>query len=230
MELYRLIFRVDFPPAFKLFSRWGEILELLNANKLWTHLGETSSRQIVAQKNDPGRGIHHNTIVEINSINGNLEEYPLSSLDPLEQVFRDVNSVVELAGATSFLRVGARFVFLEPIESFDAALQLFSRQMRREYLAALEGDLTDMSITTVFKEGDQFRRINAGPISKKEYPGWFSVPDKVRVENGLLADIDFYTLEYKFKTFDLRKFVGLAYDVARKQSMELLKVTGARGA
>ncbi|HEX4076312.1 MAG TPA: hypothetical protein VHX49_13000 [Candidatus Acidoferrales bacterium] len=224
MELYRIIFRVDFPPAFKLFSHWGDALELLNANKLWTQLGETNSRQILAQKNDREKGINHNTVVEISSVNGNLEEYPLGSIDRFEHVFRDVNALVGLVGASSFLRVGARFIFLEPTESFDVARRMFSEQVQREYLAVLGRELTDMSIISVSKEEDQFRRVHAGPISRKEYPGWFSVPDKVNVENALLVDIDFYTFEYKFKTFDLRKFVDMGYGVARKQATELLKI------
>lgn len=230
MELNRLIFRVDFPPAFKLFTRWGEALELLNANKLWTQLGETSTRQIVAQKSDPEKGHHHNTIVEINNINGNVEEYPIKSLDSFERLFRDVGDLVQLAEVTNFSRVGTRFVFLEPTDSFAAALQTLDRQLRPEYLSGLRPHLTDMSIISVFKEEGQFTRINVGPVSKKEYPGWFSLPEKVTVENGILIDIDFYTLEYKFRTFDLRKFIDLGYDVAKKQATELLKTIAIKGA
>jgi hypothetical protein len=230
MELHRVIFRVDFPPAFELVNHWGEALALLNANKLWTQLGETANlRQIVAQHNDQGTGVSHNTVVALNYISGNIEQYPIKSLESFERVFRDVTGIVTLGGISSFLRIGARFVYLEEAKSFEVAKHCFARQIRGEYLEAFKGELTDLSLITVNKEGDNLRRINAGPIAKKEYAAWFSMPDKLGVENAFLADVDFYTFEYKFKTFDLRKFVDLAFTDARKQSVELMKLIKGEG-
>jgi hypothetical protein len=230
MELHRVIFRVDFPPAFELFNRWGDALALLNRNKLWTNLGETPNiRQIVAQHTDQDKGVNHNTIVAVNNINGNLEEYPIRSLDSFGQVFAAVSELVDLMKVSSFLRVGARFVFLEEAESFEVVRDNFAGQMRAEYVGLFKGELTDLSLITVHKDGDNFSRMNAGPIAKKEYAGWFSIPNMVRIENGLIADVDFYTLNYKFKTFNLGKFIELAFTVARKQSGELIRMIKREG-
>jgi hypothetical protein len=230
MELFRVMFRVDYPPAFSIFNRWGDALALLNGNKLWTNLGETPNvRQIVAQHIDQEKGQNHNTVVAIGNISGNIEEYPIKALEPFERVFRDVTDLVKLLDVTSFLRIGARFIFMEEAESFAVAETGFAKQISSDYLSVVKGELTDLSLITVHKDGDHFRRINAGPITKKEFAAWFSTPTKVEIENAALVDVDFYTLEYKFKTFDLRKFFDLAFDDARKQAVGIMKLAKGGG-
>jgi len=225
MELHRIIFRVDFPPAFKLLSRWGDILELLNASKMWTQLSESAAtRQVIAQKNDPKADLSYNTVVELGNVNGSFEEYPIKSLETFGTAFRDVNAIVKLGEVSTFLRVGARFLFLEPAESFEVARQQFSRQIRPKYVAGFEGELVDLSLNCVYREDDQFQKVNVGPITKSEYAQWFTMPDKLQIDNAYLADIDCYTRDYNFKTFDIRRFIELAHAVAQKQSATLMKL------
>lgn len=224
MELYRVIFRVDFPTAFSLVNRWGDVLTLLNANKLWMTIGETpNGRQVVAQHNDAAVPANHNLMVALNYISGNIEQYPIKSLEPFERIFRDVTELAQLGDITSFARLGARFLFLEKAPFADVKDNV-GRYISRDYLDSFKGELTDLSIVTVFKDGDNYRRLQTGPISEREYNVWFSMPNSLKVESGFLVDVDFYTFEYRFKTFDLRKFVDLAANEARKLSAAALKL------
>jgi len=214
---------VDFPPAFKLFNHWGDAFEILNANKLWTNLGETPDRKIVAQCIDPGKGLTYNTILEVNSISGNLEAYPMQSLEPFEKVFHDVTRLAHLTETAVFNRIGTRFLFLETCESFEQARAAFAAQIRPEYRDRFKGKLVDVSLVSVYEEEDQFTRLMAGPLSRDEFRNWFTQPDKITMDTGYFADVDCYTSKYKFKTFDLRKYIDFTYTSARKQTEDLIK-------
>jgi hypothetical protein len=224
MELHRIIFRVDFPPAFKLFNRWGDALEILNASKFWTQVGDTKdARMIVAERKEVDKGIHHNLMLQVNSVNGSIEEHPIKSVEAFDKPFANATQLVHLVEASAFVRLGVRFVFLEPTDTFEAARRALANQLRDEYVGVSQGDLTDLSLTTVYKHEDQFLRLTAGPVQKKEYVGWFTVPDNIQIENGFLVDIDCYSFEYKFKTFDLRKLIDFAHTSAKKQAADLVQ-------
>jgi hypothetical protein len=224
VELHRIIFRVDYPPAFKLLNRWGDAFELLRANKFWTNLAEAREiRRIIATRKEIEKGIDHNLFLELNNISGIIEEHPISSLEPFMNAFGDATQLVHLIEATSFLRVGVRFVFLEESESFDVPLRALSAQVRNEYWESFEGELIDIALTSVHKIEDQKIRVNAGPIAKREYSNWFNLPEKIKIENGFILDIDCFASEYKFKTFDLRKFIDFNYTIAKKHSLDLLR-------
>jgi hypothetical protein len=222
MELHRMVFRVDFPFAFKLISAWAEVLELLQANKHWTGLGETlEPRRIAAEHKDLEKGQNDFLFLEVSNFSGNFEAHPIESPEPYESVLRDVSVLTEKLGIASFIRIGTRFSFLEPIDSFENAQKALASRVGDEYWKQLDGDLIDMSITSVHKHEDQNMRLNVGPISKKEYPIWFGMPDKVAIESAFLFDIDCYSMQHKFKTFDFRKVMDFNYTKARKQALKL---------
>lgn len=224
MELHRVIFRIDFPPAFKLITRWGEALELLNASKLWTQLGDTNdAKTIVAERKDVEKGISHNLMLQVNNINGSIEEHPIKSVEDFSKAFADATQLVHLVEALAFTRLGVRFVFLERFDAFETARRAIASQLRDEYVGLFQGEMTDLSLVTVHKHEDQFLRVNAGPVQKKEYANWFNVPDKIQIENGLIVDIDCYSFEYKFKTFDLRKLIDFSHASAKKQAASLIQ-------
>jgi hypothetical protein len=224
MELHRVIFRIDFPPAFKLFNRWGDALELLNANKFWTQVGDTKdARMIVAERKEVDKGINHNLVLQVNNVNGSIEEHPIKSLEEFNKAFADATQLVRLVEASAFARLGTRFMFLEATDTFEAARQAFASQLRGDYIALFQGELTDICLVTVHKDEDQYMKISAGPIQRKEYVNWFNIPDKIQIENGFIIDIDCYSFEYKFKTFDLRKLIDFTHASARKQAVGLIQ-------
>jgi hypothetical protein len=224
MELHRVIFRVDFRPAFKLFNRWGDALELLNANKLWTQVGDArDARTIVAERKEVDKGISHSLTLQVNSVNGSMEEHPIKSVEAFDKPFADATQFVHLVDASAFVRLGVRFLFIEPTDTFELARRAVASELQDKYIGLFQGDLTDLSLTTVCKHEDLFFRLNVGPVQKKEYVNWFNVPDKIQIESGFLVDIDCYSFEYKFKTFDLRKLVDFTHTSAKKQAASLVQ-------
>ena len=187
-------------------------------------MGETPNvRQIVAQHQNLEEAAHHNLIIAVNSMNGNIEQYPIKSLEPFERIFRDVTQLTQLADITSFARIGARFMFLEKA-AFAEVRDQVAGYISRGYLESFRGELTDLSIVTVYKDGDNYKRLQLGPIAKSEYSSWFTLPDKLDIASGFLADVDFFTFDYRFRTFDLRKFMDLAANEARKLSSAALSL------
>lgn len=220
MELHKIIFKADFAPAFKIFDHWGQALQIVFSNNLLTTVGETTDRKIVGEHKGADR--HRNLIVEVNNVSGVVEEHPIRSLDPFDQVFKDASALTELAGVSKFLRVGARFFFLEDAPSFEAALEHFRRQGSEKWWSMEKGELVDVGIASVHEAGDRKMRVMAGPFRRQEYKRVFATPAAVLSDNAYLFDVDCFTHEYQYKTFNLGKFVDFSYTIARRRAADLL--------
>jgi hypothetical protein len=197
------------------------VFELLTKNKQWTNVGEGRDRKVVAEDKDLTRGKNNNLVVEVTNINGNIESHPIASMDTVDAIFQDATNIVRLAEISDFLRIGVRFFFLHEAKSFEIPLNAFKKQVHEDYWNVLGPELTDMSIISTHKVDDQFVRVCGGPLSKKEYPAWFSAPSSLEIENAFLLDVDCSTREYRFKTFSLSKVVDLYYNLARKRAVDL---------
>ena len=225
MELHRLIFRLDFPNAFSLFSKWGEVFARLHANGFWSELGEdlAPQRAIRATRIDPGGKPRHVLAVRVNDIGGFFEDHPIAPYRKFTDTFNDVSAILGDLQVKEFRRIGVRFIFLEPFDSFEAGRNVFSEQVSREYWKQFPGELRDLSLVSDHQDGDQHLHLNAGPISRKEYQNWFSDPDAVASDNALLFDVDCSTTDYKLTSFDFKKMVDVYYDRALRQAEALAR-------
>ena len=230
MELHRLIFRIDFRNAFSVFSRWGDILSYLDSSGFWPELGEDlTSRAIVASREDESKNKTHSLHVRVNDIDGLFEGHPISSPREYDDRFEGISYILNLLEVAEFNRLGVRFFFLQPYDSFESACRLFSAQVRPEYWALFERDPSDIAIVSVHSDGDESLRLSAGPLKRDEYRYWFSAPKEVKAENALLFDVDCYVRSYKAGKFDLRKIVALYYEKALSQAERALKFLESGG-
>jgi len=222
LELHKLIFKLDYPKAYAIFTEWGQILGKLDSSGVWTQLGEDISRSIVAMGEDKSKNKVHVLNVRLNDIDGVFEGHPIRSYREFDDEFRRVSEILQLLKVQQYTRIGVRFYFLEPQEMFDATRRLVADQLRSEYLNEFKDPLADIGIVTVHGEGDDKWRFSVGPLGRAEYRNWFTAPDEVGCDNALLFDIDCYTQSYKDSKLDLRKLIALYYDKAVTQAERVL--------
>lgn len=230
LELHRLIFRLDFPKAFRIFSQWGEILSYLDSFGFWGELGEEMPQRAITAlaKDQPGEKVNVLT-VRLRDIDGVFEGHPISSPREFTDAFVSVNHILDLLEIKEFERIGARFFLLEPCKDFDEACKRYCSQVRPEYWSAIPGPPSDFSIISVHKDGDQVVRITTGPLKQDEYPSWFGAPKKIKHDASFLFDVDCFTRSFKADKFDLKKLVALYYEKAVSHAEAVLKVLLGEG-
>ena len=224
MELHRLVFRLDYPNAFTIFSKWGEILSALESCDTWPELGEdTLSRGIMASREDKSKNKVHLLNVRVNDIDGVLEGHPIPSYRDFDDGFQRINRVLSLLDVKEYKRLGVRFFFLEPQASFESACKLLASQVRTEYWNLFDHAPSDIGIVSVHGDDDQALRLSTGPLKRTEYTNWFNAHSAVKPDNAMLFDIDCYTRSYRDSKFDLRKLVALYYDKALSEAERVLQ-------
>lgn len=219
MELHRIVFRLDSPNAFTLFNVWGDVLAHLNSNKFWTELSDSSTpRAIFARRVVQSSAELHALTIEVNSIGGGFEAHPINSPREYLSALGDVTKAISMLNVDEFSRVGVRFFFLEAIDSFKAGLESVVSKVCQDYWARFDEPPRDLAITSIHGSKDQWFRLAVGPISKEEYRQWFSLPDRVQVESGIIVDVDCVATGYKLKMFEFSKVVGLYFETAFAQA------------
>ena len=131
MQLHKLIFRLDFRRAFRIFSQWGEILTYLDSSEFWGDLGEEPPQRAITAfaKDQPGEKVNFLSI-RLNDIDGAFEGHPIRSHRDFGDAFESVNQILNLLAVKTFERVGVRFFFLEPCENFDEACKRYYSEVR----------------------------------------------------------------------------------------------------
>jgi len=219
MELHRIVFRLDFRNAFTLFNVWGNVLAHLSSSSFWTELSDSATpRAIFARRVVQSSAELHVLTVEVNGIGGGFEAHPINSHREYLSAFEDVTKIITMLNVEEFSRVGVRFFFLEAIDSFKAGLESVVSKVCQDYWGRFDEPPRDISITSIHGDKDQSLRLNVGPISKGEYRAWFNLPDRVRVENGIIVDVDCFGTAYKLKTFEFSKVVELYFETAFAQA------------
>lgn len=219
MELHRFFFRLDFPSAFTLFNEWGNVLALLNSSSFWTELTDSvSPRAILARRVVQSGSELHSLTVEVNGIGGGFEAHPTNSPREYLRAFEDVSTVIAMLNVQEFKRVGVRFFFLEPTDSFKDGLDPLMGKVCQDYWQQFDDPPRDIAITSIHGGKDQSVRLAVGPISREEYRAWFGLPDRVGIENGIIVDVDCFAMAYKLKTFEFSKLVELYFDMAFAQA------------
>ena len=223
MELHRLIFRLDYPKAFKIFGLWGDIFSELESCEIWPTLGEDPiSRAIVASGEDKSKNKVYTLRVSLNETDGAFERHPIPSHRDFDDAFQRVSRILALLELKEYQRVGVRFLFLEPMESFENALKPSANQVSAKYWELFEHDLTDISIVSIHGVESQSLRLAIGPLKRAEYANWFGAPSEIKEDNALLFDVDCFARSYKDLKLDLRKLVAVYYVDALKQAEKVL--------
>ena len=86
-----------------------------------------------------------------------------------------------------------------------------------------------MSLISIHVKEDQSLRLTLGPISKKEYRNWFSLPSRISLENAILLDMDCFAFHYKLGSFELTKVVEFYYSQAFQQASKVVEYLKGKG-
>ncbi|MGH9403327.1 MAG: hypothetical protein ACRD2P_14605 [Terriglobia bacterium] len=224
-----MIFRVDYPRAFNIFQVWGTIFSTLDACKFWSDLGEdVGTRAIIASGEDDAKNKVNAMNVRVTSIDGVFEAHPISSYGVFDKAFDSANEVLALLEVKDYRRMGIRFIFLQPQETFERAQSLVADQLKATYWELFAGELSDIALVSVHKNEGQNMRLSVGPLNRREYVNWFGAVKEIKPDNALLFDVDCFATDYKQARFDLKKLVALYYDTALRQAEQVLKFLESR--
>jgi hypothetical protein len=113
-------------------------------------------------------------------------------------------------------------MFLFPVDNFETALNIITKQADKNLIKTLGYDKPmDNALILVFENDGLHNRFNFGPMKKDEYRNWFESKELIEIENSLFYDIDYFTTKYEFKTFRYDKFVDTAYDLVNDKLKKL---------
>lgn len=208
--LARVIYRIDYKTCFKLLDKRGELLEILSEDTYWNTVGENIVEGKIYIKRTEKKQSASLTI-EPTSISGVYESGSIDFAD-LNRVWDTINDVVSRLGITVFNRLGIRFYFLKPIDTFEEGLNIINKQADKNFIKAFEYEKPpiDNSLTFVFEKDGLHNKFNIGPMRRAEYGNWFENKDFIEIDNGIFYDIDYSTSKYEFKTFNFDKFASTA--------------------
>ncbi len=122
--------------------------------------------------------------------------------------------IIQDIGVNKVKRIGVRFFFLAAVDSFELANKKISENVDSDFLRLFAGDCVDSSVIFIFEKDKTKSKVTIGPLKKAEYPQWFNKPNLIEFENGYLCDFDSFTLEYKYQSIHVEKFISESYNYA----------------
>jgi len=205
----KIIYAVDYEPAFSLVDSRGRLLTTLKNSNLFESVGlnnngvnvtDTRNNKIITFSMTPNR------------MAGSIEGDNLNPAD-YNAHFHLYTQLLNDFNVTVLKRVGVRFFILNEVESFDIANNLFISKIDANIRNLIGANFIDSAIVPVIEEERNKIRIAMGPLRPEEYPRYFQLHDRINIPAALFYDCDFFVTDYQFRTFRLERFVNDGYEI-----------------